>query len=120
MDGELLLGVYMFFTSYDNCEYLSKSKQPKGYLLFAFILVGSLQMVHFAECVKGFLDTILTEDIKTKIKDAIESVAVVVTFTTSHPRPQTSAKYFVDPCCFREFGINFSMAICIQDGASQK
>jgi hypothetical protein len=77
-------------------------------------------MIHFSERVEGFLDTVLTKNIKTKIKDAVKSVAIVVTFTASHPRSKSSTKDFVDPCRFSELGINFSVIICFSRSAYLK
>jgi hypothetical protein len=60
---ELFLSIYGFFASTINYQYLRAVKNAYRCLLLALIPVGSLQMVHFAECVECFLDTVLTYDI---------------------------------------------------------
>jgi hypothetical protein len=90
---------------------LTKVRNVHKDLLLALILVGSLQMIHFPKCVQGFLDAVLMKNIKTEIKDAVVCIAVVITFTTSHPRSQAPAKDFMDPCCFRKLGLNFSVIV---------
>lgn len=74
-------------------------------------------MIHFSERVEGFFDTVLTKDIETKIKDTVKSVAIVVTFTASHPRSKSSTKDFVDPCRFGELDVYFAMIICFSKSA---
>ena len=114
VDGELLLGIHRFLASKANYQRLTPVYSACMGLLLAFILVGSFEMIHFSERMQSFLDTVLTKDIETKIEDAVKCVAVVVAFTTSHPRSQSSTKDFVDPCRFSELGIYFSAIIWIQ------
>lgn len=57
---------------------------------------------------KCLLYASLPEDVKTEVEDAIISVTIVVTFTTGYAGSESSTKYFMNPCSFGKFGINFS------------
>jgi hypothetical protein len=78
------------------------------------ILVGALQKVRFYECSEGVVYTALTTNAQAYIEHIIERVAILATFATRYPRPQTSCKSLMDKCGCHELFVKWSRAVLVR------